>query len=87
MAASTFIIITLITPVFCASRRKKVDGVMVLRQLFQEDEKINEIISLVQGKIEAPYEWVKQRFSALSQLFYEDKKQYDCLVRFAFACH
>jgi hypothetical protein len=87
MAASAFITITLITPVSRAGRRKKVDGVMVPRQLSQEDEKINEVISLVRGKIEAPYGWVKQRFSALSQPFYEDEEQHDCLVRFAFACH
>jgi hypothetical protein len=48
---------------------------------------INEVISLVRSKIEVLYGRVKQRFSALSQLFYEDEEQHDCLVHFAFACH
>jgi hypothetical protein len=45
------------------------------------------VIFLVRDKIEAPYGWVKQCFSALSQPFYEDEEQHDCIVRFAFACH
>jgi hypothetical protein len=43
------------------------------------------VIFLVRGKIEALYEWVKQRFSALSQPFYKDEEQHDCLICFAFA--
>jgi hypothetical protein len=60
---------------------------MVPHQLSQKDEKINKVISLVQSKIEAPYGWVKQRFSAFSQPFYEDEEQHDYFVHFAFACH
>jgi hypothetical protein len=45
------------------------------------------VISLVQNKIEAPFKWVKQRFSAFSQLFYEDEEQHNCLIHFAFAYH
>jgi hypothetical protein len=53
MAAFAFITITLITPISHAGRQKKVDGVIVPHQLFQENEKINKVISLVRGKIEA----------------------------------
>jgi hypothetical protein len=66
---------------------KKVDGVMVPHQLFQKNEKINKVISLVRSKIEALFGWVKQCFLALSQFFYEDEKQYDCFVYFAFTYH
>jgi hypothetical protein len=55
--------------------------------LSEEDEIINNMISDIRGKVEAPYAWVKARFSTLFQLFYEDADQYDCLVKFAFACH
>jgi hypothetical protein len=51
------------------------------------DQNVNDVISLVRGKIEAPYGWVKQRFSALSKPFYEDEEQHDNLVLFAFTCH
>jgi hypothetical protein len=57
---------------------------MVPHQLFQEDEKINEVISLVQSKIKTSYRWVKQRFSAFSQSFYEDEEQHNCFICFAF---
>jgi NADH:ubiquinone oxidoreductase subunit E len=87
IAAFAFIIITLITLVFHVGCQKKVDGVMVPCQLFQEDKKINKMISLVQSKIKTSYRWVKQYFSFLSQLFYEDEEQHDCLVCFAFACY
>jgi hypothetical protein len=86
-ATSHFENITLITPKSKAGRRKKVDGVLVPRELSEEDEIINNVISGIRGKVEAPYAWVKARFSALSQPFYEDADQHDCLVKFAFACH
>jgi hypothetical protein len=55
--------------------------------LSEEDEIINNVISGIQRKVETPYAWVKARFSALSQPFYEDADQHNCLVKFAFACH
>lgn len=79
--------ITLITPKSRAGRRKKVNGMLVPRELSPEDEAINEVISMVRGKVEAPYGWVKARFSALSKPFYENGNQHDCLIRHAFACH
>jgi hypothetical protein len=52
---SIFITITLIILVFHASHQKKVNNVMVPYQLSQKDEKINEVVSLVRGKIKVPY--------------------------------
>jgi hypothetical protein len=86
-ASSFFKRITLITPKSRAGRRKKVNGVLVPRELSSEDENINKVISLVRGKVESPDSWVKQKFSALAKPFYEDEDQHDCLVRFALACH
>jgi hypothetical protein len=59
----------------------------VLNELFHEEEQMNEIITDVRRKVESPYGWVKQYFLALSKPFYEDKKQYDYVVKVAFACH
>jgi hypothetical protein len=55
MTIFAFITITLITFVFHVGYQKKIDSIMVLRQLSQEDEKINKVISLVQSKIKALY--------------------------------
>jgi hypothetical protein len=55
MAAFTFITIILITPISCIDHQKKVDSVMVLHQLSQEDEKINEVISLIRNKIKTSF--------------------------------
>jgi hypothetical protein len=57
---------------------------MVPCQLSQENKKINKVISLIQGKIEAQYGWVKQ-FQFFHNFFYEDEEQHDCLIHFAFA--
>jgi hypothetical protein len=56
-------------------------------QLTKDEKKVNEIIARIRGKVEAPYGWIKQSFSALSTPFYEDEIQHDCVVRFALACH
>jgi hypothetical protein len=55
--------------------------------LSKEDKIINNVISSIRGKVEAPYAWVKVRFFALSQPFYKNADQHDCLIKFAFACH
>jgi hypothetical protein len=55
--------------------------------LSHEEEHMNEVIASVRRKVERPYGWVKQYFFALSKPFYEDKKQYDYVVKVAFACH
>jgi hypothetical protein len=86
-ATSHFENITFITPKSKAGRRKKVDSVLIPRELSEEDETINSVISGIRGKVEAPCAWVKARFSALSQLFYKDADQHDCLVKFVFVCH
>jgi hypothetical protein len=86
-ATSHFENIMFITLKSKAGRRKKVDGVLVPRELSEEDKTINSVISSIRGKVETLYAWVKARFSALSQPFYEDADQHDCLVRFTFACH
>jgi hypothetical protein len=41
----------------------------------------------VRGKVESLYSWVKQYFFTLSKLFYEDKKQYDYVMKVTFACY
>jgi hypothetical protein len=87
ITTSHFENIILITPKSKAGRRKKVDSVLVPQELSEEDEIINNVISGIRRKVEAPYAWVKARFSALSQPFYKDADQYDCLIKFDFACH
>jgi hypothetical protein len=79
--------IILITPKSKTRRRKKVDNVLVPWELNKEDEIINNVIFSIWRKVEALYAWVKTRFSALSQPFYEDADQHDCLVKFTFAYH
>ena len=59
---------------------KMVKGKKVLHQLTEEEERVNEIIFGVQGKVEAPYSWIKSNFKGLQKPFYEDKTQHDCLV-------
>ena len=54
--------------------------------LTPEEEEWNRKISLVRGKIEAPYGWVKRVFLCLDRPFYESEKQHDCVVRVAFVC-
>ena len=57
-----------------------VKGKKVLHQLTEEEERVNEIIAGVRGKVEAPYGWIKSNFKGLQKPFYEDKTQHDCLV-------
>jgi hypothetical protein len=86
-ATSYFKQIELITPKSHAGRPKMVKGKKVKIQLTKDEEKVNEIIVGIRGKVEAPYGWIKRSFSALSTPFYEDEIQHDCVVRFALACH
>ena len=79
--------ITLYTNVSKAGRPKKVNGQKVPVTLTKEEEELNETISLVRGKVEAPYGWVKQHFAALSKPFFENKKQHHHLVLYSFAVH
>lgn len=79
--------ITLFTNVSKGGRPKTVDGKKVPVTLSKEEEELNQKISLVRGKVEAPYGWVKQHFTALSKPFYEDAKQHHNLVLFSFAVH
>jgi hypothetical protein len=71
-ANSHFENITFITSKSKAGRRKKVDNVLVPWELNEKDEIINNVIFSIRGKVEAPYAWMKTRFSALSQPFYKD---------------
>jgi hypothetical protein len=82
-----FTIITLITPVSKAGRLRIVNKKKVLNELSHKEEYMNKVIASVKRKVESLYNWVKQHFFALSKLFYEDKKQYDYIVKVAFACH
>jgi hypothetical protein len=70
-----------------AGRPKMVNGQKVSVRLSEEEEEWNRKISLVRGKIEAPYGWVKRVFLSLDRPFYENEKQHDCVVKVAFACH
>ncbi len=64
-----------------------VQGKKVPVELTPEEEEWNRKISLVRGKIEAPYGWVKRVFLSLDKPFYESEKQHDCVVNVALACH
>ena len=55
--------------------------------LSKEDEEHNQKISLVRGKVEAPYGWVKLHFTALTKPFFESEKQHHYLVMYSFAVH
>ena len=79
--------IKLYTNVSKAGRPKMVNGQKVPVTLTKEEEQLNEIISLVRGKVEAPYGWVKQHFAALSKPFFENQKQHQYLVLYSFAVH
>jgi hypothetical protein len=79
--------IKLITPKSHASRPKMVKRKKVKIQLTKNEKKMNEIIVGIWKKVEALYEWIKQSFSALSTLFYEDEIQHNCVVRFALTYH
>ena len=79
--------LTLHTNITKAGRPRMVNGKKIPVTLTPEEERWNEKISLVRGKIEAPYGWVKRVFLCLSCPFYESEKQHDCVVRVAFACH
>ena len=72
--------IKLYTNVSKAGRPKKVNGQKVPVTLTKEEEQLNETISLVRGKVEAPYEWVKQHFAALSKPFFENQKQHHTIT-------
>ena len=48
---------------------------------------LNRKISLVRGKIEAPYGWAKRIFLCLDRPFYESEKQHNCVVCSVLACH
>ena len=86
-AGEFFSKITLFTNISKGGRPKTVDGKKVPVTLTKEEEELNEKISLVRGKVEAPYGWVKQHFSALSKPFFESEKQHHCLVLYSFAVH
>ena len=70
-----------------AGRPRMVNGKKIPVTLTPEEEEWNRKISLVRGKIEAPYGWVKRVFLSLDRPFYESEKQHDCVVRVALACH
>jgi hypothetical protein len=70
-----------------AGRPKKVNRQKVTVVLSKEEEELNEKISLVRGKVEAPYGWIKQHFTALPKPFYENQKQHHNLVLNSFAVH
>ena len=86
--ASSFLkSVVLHTNITKAGRPKMVNGQKVPVTLTPAEEEWNKKISLVRGKIEAPYGWVKNIFLSLTKPFYESEKQHDCVVRVAFACH
>jgi hypothetical protein len=64
-----------------------VEGKKIPVTLTSEEEEWNRMISLVRGKIGAPYGWVKRVFLSFDWPFYENEKQRDCVVKVAFACH
>ena len=86
-AGEFFSKITLFTNISKGGRPKTVDGKKIPVTLTKEEEELNEKISLVRGKIEAPYGWVKLHFKALSKPFFESEKQHHCLVLYSFAVH
>jgi len=79
--------LTLHTNISKAGRPRMVQGKKVPVELTPAEEEWNKKISLVRGKIEAPYGWVKRVFLSLDKPFYESEKQHDCVVNVAFACH
>ena len=79
--------LTLHTNISKAGRPRMVQGKKVPVELTPEEEEWNRKISLVRGKIEAPYGWVKRVFLSLDKPFYENEKQHDCVVNIALACH
>ena len=79
--------VTLISPRLNAGRHQVIDGKKVPRKLPEADQQHNSVISGVRGKVEAPYGWVKSQFYCLSQPFYEDANQHDCVIWTAFAVH
>jgi hypothetical protein len=70
-----------------AGRPRIVDGKKIPVTLTPEEEEWNRKISLVRGKIEAPYGCVKRVFLSLDMPFYENEKQHDCVVKAAAVCH
>lgn len=86
-AASLLKSVVLHTNISKAGRPKVVDGKKVPHALKPEEEQWNKDVSLVRGKIEAPYGWVKSTFTSLSKPFYEDEDQMDCIVWTAFGVH
>ena len=79
--------LTLHTNISKAGRPRMVQGKKVPVTLTPEEEEWNKKISLVRGKIEAPYGWCKRVFLSLDKPFYENEKQHDCVVNTALACH
>ena len=86
-AGEFFSKITLFTNISKGGRPKRVNGVKIPVTLSKEEEEMNEKISLVRGKVEAPYGWVKQHFMALNKPFFESAKQHHYLVKYSFAVH
>ena len=79
--------VTLMAPRSNARRRQVIDGKKVPCKLLEADQQCNSVISGVHGKVEAPYGWVKSQFYCLSQPFYEDANQHDCVIWITFAVH
>ena len=79
--------VVLHTNITKSRRPKVVDGKKVPVSLSKEEDAWNEKISMVRGKIESPYGWVKKVFCSLDKPFYENEKQHDCIVHVALACH
>ena len=79
--------VVLHTNIAKSGRPKVVEGKKVPVSLSKEEEAWNEKISMVRGKIESPYGWVKRVFLSLDKPFYENEKQHDCIVHVALACH
>jgi len=79
--------VVLHTNITKAGRPRMVNGKKVPVLLSAEEEEWNKKVSLVRGKIEAPYAWVKRVFLCLDKPFYENEKQHDCVVLTALACH
>jgi len=65
------------------SSKRNRDG-SPISTLTRDQQKFNEQLSQVRGKVETPFGFLKNKFSSLN-LFREEKQQLDCLVRFGLA--
>lgn len=79
--------ITFVTPYTAAGRPKIIQGKKVPYRLPPEKLKHNGEVAGVRGKVEAPFGWINNKFTALEKPFGEGREQHDCLFRYALACH